>query len=96
MAMRKTQPKKIDLENIDSTKLATQIIADLKKNKMYEQGKYIADISMAYIEMINEVNAAYIERLQELLKDFKDLDKEEKIASEHFDLEHVKAKLQAR
>lgn len=89
----KNKKRKIEIAGVDSTQLATEIITALKKDKMYEQGKMISDISLAYMEMINEINAAYIEKLNEMLTDFRDLDKEEKIGLEKFDMDLVKAKL---
>ncbi len=88
----KTTQRDTDLKS--PTVIAGEIIASLKKDSLYEQGKTIADISSSYIEMMNEINAAYLERLQELLKDFNDLNKEAKTVDEKFDLEKVRAKLE--
>lgn len=90
---KKINSKIIEIRGKDSDTLASEILDSINSDEKYEKGRVIAGISMSYIEMLNEINAAYIERLQKILGDFNELEKGESGLKDYIKLEKVRADL---
>ncbi|MDD4803587.1 MAG: hypothetical protein PHN69_00190 [Candidatus Pacebacteria bacterium] len=90
---KKIKQVDIDVKGKNSDTLASEILDSINSDEKYEKGKVLAGISMSYIEMLNEINAAYIERLQKILGDFNDLEKGEVKFKDDIKLSKVRMEL---
>ncbi|MFA6797480.1 MAG: hypothetical protein WCR40_02140 [Candidatus Paceibacterota bacterium] len=90
---KKIKQVDIDVKGKNSDTLASEILASINSDEKYEKGKVLAGISISYIEMLNEINAAYIERLQKILGDFNDLEKGEVRFKDDIKLSKVRMEL---
>jgi len=85
--------KKININETDSIKMAEDILSNLSVPSDKKDGEMVVNTTIAYIQMMNELNARHITYLEKALLQLKSLKKEEAGMKDEIKIARVRAEL---